>query len=101
LIASSADLKVLQQDFTLEAAPAAEGIEWVLATPKQKETSLQSIRIGLRVQGAEVALARLDILDAFGQRSVLQFERFEVNPSSVTAAQFQFTPPAGVQVIRP
>lgn len=101
LIASSADLKVLQQDFTLEAAPAAEGIEWVLATPKQKETSLQSIRIGLRGQGAEVALARLEILDAFGQRSVLQFERFEVNPSSLTAAQFQFTPPAGVQVIRP
>jgi outer membrane lipoprotein carrier protein len=55
----------------------------------------------LRGQGAEVALARLEILDAFGQRSVLQFERFEVNPSSVTAAQFQFTPPAGVQVIRP
>jgi len=101
LIASSADLKVLQQDFTLEAAPAAEGIEWVLATPKQKETSLQSVRIGLRSQGADVALARLEIVDAFGQRSVLQFDRFEVNPSSVTAAQFQFTPPAGVQVIRP
>ena len=73
----------------------------MLATPKQKETSLQSVRIGLRSQGADVALARLEIVDAFGQRSVLQFDRFEVNPSSVTAAQFQFTPPAGVQVIRP
>ena len=57
--------------------------------------------VSARVQGAEVALARVEILDAFGQRSVLQFERFEVNPSSLTAAQFQFTPPAGVQVIRP
>lgn len=101
LIASSADLSVLQQDFSLEAAPASEGLDWVLAIPKQKETALQSVRIGLRSNGTEVSLQRLDILDAFGQRSVLQFERFELNPAALAAAQFQFTPPAGVQVIRP
>ncbi len=101
LIASSADLSVLQQDFMLEAVADAEGLVWVVATPRQKETSLQSVRIGLRVQGSEVTLARLDILDAFGQRSTLVFDHFELNPASVGAAQFQFTPPAGVQVIRP
>ena len=101
LIASSADLSVLQQDFALEAAPAADGLAWVMATPRQKETSVQSVRIGLRVSDAEVTLARLEILDALGQRSLVQFERFELNPPALAAAQFHFTPPAGVQVIRP
>ena len=36
-----------------------------------------------------------------GQRSVLSFERFEVNPASLGAAQFNFSVPNGVSVIRP
>jgi outer membrane lipoprotein-sorting protein len=46
-------------------------------------------------------LGKLEILDAMGQRSVLSFERFEVNPAQLGAAQFNFVPPKGVSVIRP
>jgi outer membrane lipoprotein carrier protein len=57
--------------------------------------------LGLSVNGQQVALAKLEILDAMGQRSLLSFERFEVNPSGLTAAAFNFVPPKGVDVVRP
>jgi outer membrane lipoprotein carrier protein len=48
-----------------------------------------------------VSLGKLEIFDAMGQRSVLSFERFEVNPAQLTATQFNFVAPKGVSVIRP
>ena len=36
LLASAPDLKALRADFNLESAPAQDGLEWVLATPKAK-----------------------------------------------------------------
>ena len=101
LIATATDLASVQRDFELQEQPAAEGLQWVQATPRQKEGSLQSVRIGLRVEGTQVVLARLDIVDQLGQRSQLSFERFEANPAQLAAASFQFTPPRGVDVVRP
>jgi outer membrane lipoprotein carrier protein len=57
--------------------------------------------MGLRADGAQVSLGKLEIFDAMGQRSVLTFDRFEVNPATLSAAQFNFAPPKGVSVIRP
>jgi outer membrane lipoprotein carrier protein len=73
----------------------------VQATPKNRESTIQSVRIGLRTDGVLVSLGKLEIFDAMGQRSVLSFERFEVNPVNLGAAQFNFVPPKGVSVIRP
>jgi outer membrane lipoprotein carrier protein len=95
LIASAPDLRALQADFTLQAAPDKEGLEWVHATPKAKESSLQSVRVGFK--GA--SLAALEILDSFGQQSRLSFGTFSVN-AGVDGAAFQFKPPAGADVIR-
>jgi outer membrane lipoprotein carrier protein len=101
LVATAADLGALQKDFTLSAEPDAENLQWVQATPKARDSALQSVRIGLRLDGGFAALAKLDILDALGQRSVLSFERFEVNPSHLGQAAFNFVPPKGVDVVRP
>ena len=101
LVATAADLSALQKDFQLQAAPDAEGLQWVQATPKNKESSLQAVHIGLRVEAQGTVLAKLDILDALGQRSVLSFEHFEVNPASLAGSSFSFVPPKGVSVIRP
>ncbi len=95
LIASAADLNALRSDFNLSDAPNKDGIEWVLATPKASDSALQSIRVGLR--GGTLAV--LEILDSFGQRSVLTFGNFEVNPALATKT-FEFKPPAGADVIR-
>jgi outer membrane lipoprotein carrier protein len=101
LIATATDLAALQKDFTLQAQPDADGLQWVQATPNNKESTLSQVRLGLSVNGQQVALAKLDILDAMGQRSVLTFDRFEVNPAGLAAATFNFVPPKGVDVIRP
>ena len=95
LIASAPELRALQTDFALIDAPAKDGIEWVLATPRARDSALQSIRVGLR--GGELAV--LEILDSFGQRSVLTFTRFELNPVLPVKA-FEFRAPAGADVIR-
>jgi outer membrane lipoprotein carrier protein len=101
LIASAQDLASLGKDFNLKAAPSQEGLDWVLATPKTQDTSLQTIRIGLRPDAGQVLLSQLDITDAFGNRSVIRFERVELNPSNLTLKQFIFVPPKGADVVRP
>lgn len=101
LIASAQDLGSLGKEFNLKAAPSQEGLDWVLATPKIQDTSLQTIRIGLRPDGGQVVLSQLDITDAFGNRSLIRFERVELNPSNLTLSQFVFVPPKGADVVRP
>ena len=95
LIASAPDLSALKKDFELRDAPPADGLEWVEATPKSRDGQLQRVAVGFK--GAQ--LAALDILDSFGQRSLLTFSGFEVNPLLESNA-FQFQPPTGVDVLR-
>jgi len=95
LVASSADIKALEKDFTLVAEPDRDGMQWVLATPRTRDGQLQSVRVGLKGD----QLAALDILDSFGQRSVLNFVNVQAN-AAVPAASFVFTPPAGVSVVK-
>ena len=101
LIATATDVSALAKDFNLQAQPDAQGLQWVSASPKSTDHSLQSIRMGLKQQGDQVWLAQLDILDAFGTRSQIVFDRIDINPRQVTLAQFSFTPPKGVEVIKP
>ncbi len=95
LIAAAPDLRALQADFSLESAPERDGLQWVKATPKAKDGQLQSIQVGF--QGD--ALAALEILDSFGQRSVLRFNKVEVNPS-LGAGTFAFKAPVGADVLK-
>lgn len=99
VIAAAADLKTLQNDFTLVAQPAKDGLAWIQATPKTSDGQVQNITVGFRESAKGSELARLEILDSFGQRSVMSFNNFEVNPA-LNAASFQFKPPAGTDVIR-
>ena len=99
LIAAAPDLRALQADFTLADAPDKDGLQWAAATPKSKDGQLQSVRVGFRAGEQTAELAALEILDSFGQRSVLSFSRFEVNPA-LPGNSFQFQPPAGADVIR-
>lgn len=103
LIAAAPDLRALQTDFTLAAAPEKDGLQWVVATPKAKDGQLQAVWVGFRTGEAASAtsteLAALEILDSFGQRSLLSFSKVEVNPS-LPADTFQFKTPKGADVIR-
>ena len=99
LIAAAPDLKALQADFSLQGAPDKDGLQWVQASPKARDGQIQAVRVGLRATDKGSELAVLDILDSFGQRSVLTFTNFVLNPAFPTDA-FQFKPPAGADVIR-
>jgi outer membrane lipoprotein carrier protein len=99
VIAAAADLKGLEADFALSAQPDRAGLQWVLATPKTKDGQLQNIQVGFKSTDKGSELMALEILDSFGQKSVMSFNQFEVNPA-LTAASFQFKSPAGADVIR-
>ena len=101
LIAAATDLAALQRDFQLQAQPEQDGLHWVQATPRAREAGVQYLRVGLRAGERGVAMERLEIVDAMGQRSQLQFTRIEINPAGLGPAAFQFTPPPKVEVIRP
>lgn len=100
LIISATDLSGLQKDFQLQAEPARDGLQWVKATPRRTDGQVQYILAGLRSTERGPELSALEVLDALGQRSVLSFSAFELNPV-LKADAFQFQPPAGTSVIRP
>ncbi len=84
----------LEQDFTLSPQPAAGGLDWALAMPRAKDGPFQSMKVGFR--GKE--LAQVEIIDSFGQRSLLQFNGFEAN-AALAPELFRFTVPAGADLI--
>ena len=101
VIALASDVSALQKDFQLQPLPDQEGLQWVQAIPVSKDATMQSMRLGLRVSSTGVQLARLEMADAMGQRSVLVFDHIETNPSGLGPSGFQFIPPLGVEVLRP
>jgi outer membrane lipoprotein carrier protein len=84
----------LDKDFDLAPLPAKDGLAWVQATPKVKDGAFKSVRVGFRGKD----LAAVEIVDAFDQRSLLQFSQFAAGVN-LAPDVFRFTPPAGADVI--
>jgi len=94
VIAASPDIETIKRDFDLQALPDSGGMQWLQATPRQKEGQLTSMKVGFRGD----QLAALEILDSFGQRSMMTFTNMQVN-APVTAEAFRFVPPKGADVV--
>ena len=84
----------IEKLFTLKDAGIADGMEWLEATPKNKDTTFEHIRMGFKGD----VLAQMELSDNFGQRTTLKFSRFERNPT-LSPTRFKFTPPKGADVI--
>lgn len=84
----------LEKNFTLSEAGAHDGLEWLNATPKTKDTSFEQISIGLK-DGVPQAM---ELHDNFGQTSVLKFTNFQRNPPLGNQA-FKFETPKGAEVV--
>ncbi len=84
----------LEKDFDLAAQPAKDGLEWVEATPKAKDGSFKSVRVGFKGK----TLSAIEVVDAFNQRSLLQFTQFVPN-EPIKPEAFVFTVPKGADVI--
>jgi outer membrane lipoprotein carrier protein len=84
----------LDKDFELKAEAARDGLDWVQALPKAKDSGFQQLRIGFKGK----TLATLEIVDSFGQKSLLQFNGLETNVA-VAPESFRFVPPKGAEVV--
>lgn len=84
----------LEKNFTLTEAGTRDGLEWLNAAPKGKDSQFEQISIGLRNGTPEA----MELRDAFGQTSILAFKKFEKNPP-LTATQFKFVIPKGADVV--
>jgi outer membrane lipoprotein carrier protein len=89
LLASSS----MDKDFELKAEPDANGLAWVRATPRQRDNTIQWLKVGF--QGG--TLAAVEIADSFGQRSMLRLSRFQAE-AGVPPETFRFVVPAGADV---
>jgi outer membrane lipoprotein carrier protein len=80
--------------FELKDEGTREGLEWVEAIPRDKESGFDRIRLGFGFSGIE----RMELLDAFGQTTELRFNALQRNPR-VDPALFSFSPPKGTDVV--
>ncbi len=84
----------IEKYFTLKDAGEGGGLEWLEATPRNRDTTFARIRMGFRGDD----LAQMELFDFFGQRTTLKLTRFARNPS-IAPSRFRFTPPNGADVI--
>ncbi len=84
----------VERAFTWNDLPAADGLEWLSATPIALDATFTQIKLGFDAKG----LAALELFDAFGQRSVVRFANFERNPK-LAPELFRFAPPKGADVV--
>ena len=80
--------------FTLKALPSRDGLDWLEAIPKSKDSTFLKFGIGFK-DGLPEAM---ELHDALGQVTLLTFAKWVKNnlgPSEL----FKFTPPPGTDVI--
>ena len=85
----------LEANFVVTDGGTVDGLEWLEAVPRNKESGFDRIRIGFK-GGLPAAM---DVRDAFGQVNRFTFKAIERNPT-LDATQFRFTAPKGVDIVQ-
>jgi outer membrane lipoprotein carrier protein len=84
----------VEKAFALSDAGEKDGLEWLEATPREREAGFERVRMGFNAKG----LDSMQLTDNFGQTTVLRFSKLERNPK-VNPAEFKFDPPKGADVL--
>jgi len=86
----------LGREYHIEDVGHKDGLEWLRLTPKQNpdEAGFQHALLGFGTN----MLIRMDIEDALGQHTRIEFSQWKRNPT-FAAGTFRFIPPKGVDVI--
>jgi outer membrane lipoprotein carrier protein len=85
----------LEANFIIKDAGSADGLDWLTAQPRSKESGFELIRIGFKAGLPEA----MDVRDAFGQTTRFTFRAIERNPA-LDQGLFRFVAPKGVDVIQ-
>jgi outer membrane lipoprotein carrier protein len=84
----------IEQSYTLANLGHQEGLDWLEAVPKTRDTAFERIRLGF----SGSTLQAMELRDQFGQVTVIRFADLERNPK-LGPETFRFTPPKGADVI--
>jgi outer membrane lipoprotein carrier protein len=85
----------LDRQYRVSEGGRSAGLDWLVLQPRQAEDApFQKARLGFGAKG----LARMELTDGLGQRTVITFGAWKRNPA-FPAGTFRFTPPKGVDVV--
>ena len=84
----------LEEQFEMTVLSHSDGIDWVKLVPREAGADFEALFIGLTGK----ALAAMELRDSFGQATQIRFSDFKPN-IDISDDDFQFIPPAGVDVI--
>ncbi len=94
-LAALIDPSRLEKDFLVTEAGNEGGLEWLQLTPRQpNDASFASARLGFGKAG----LAKMQVVDSLGQRTLFAFSAWKRNPS-FNKSTFRYTPPKGVDLV--
>jgi outer membrane lipoprotein carrier protein len=78
----------LQKLFDLRSAPDRDGLQWVVATPRTRDGTIVRIALGFSPGVQSPFVASLEVLDSFGQMSVMKLS--QVSHAPVPDRQFVY-----------
>ncbi len=84
----------LDKNFKLMNTSQKDSLDWVSATPKDKETGFEKISLGFK----DNTLQEMDLVDSFGHQTQIIFSKVVLNPS-LADKLFLFKAPKGVDVV--
>jgi outer membrane lipoprotein carrier protein len=84
----------IEKDYVLRSLSSRDGLEWLEAVPRTRDTAFERINLGFGRSGLEA----MELRDQFGQITVIKFSTIERN-AKLAPELFRFTPPKGVDVI--
>ena len=94
-LAALIDPSRLDKDFVVTEAGDEDGLEWLQLTPRETAgASFASARLGFGDNG----LARMQVVDSLGQRTLFSFNGWKRNPGFAKGT-FRYVPGKGVDVV--
>lgn len=84
----------MRDSFEISASGTHDGLDWVSVQPRSAQADFSSAQLGFEHN----QLTRMIVNDRLGQTVQLDFSRSQRN-AHISAADLQFKPPAGVDVI--
>lgn len=84
----------IERDYLLREMGRQGEVEWLAASPKKADNTFESIKMGF----SNNQLVEMELGDSFGNLTRIRFSDIKKNPP-LPAANFNFTPPKGVDVV--
>lgn len=84
----------IEKDYTLRGLASQDGLDWLEAVPRTRDTAFERVKLGFGTSGLEA----MELHDQFGQITVIKFSTIERN-AKLAPELFRFAPPKGADVI--